>query len=304
MNMRARALLIVLWVAAPAFAVELKNDGFMAGSQVSYQAGFAAGESGAVALTSPFSSAKVTTVRFLFGGATTMQTVTLTVWEDASGTAPGAVIYSGDVVLTGNDSAMQEVDLSGENVTVSTAFRVGLTFQHAGLPSIAVDTDGLSGSNRNFIQAQGVGWLGAATLGLMGDFVIRAEVVDATDAGVDAGFDAGVDAGTVDAGTDAGLDAGFDAGVADSGVRDAGADAGTAACLSNAECGMGLYCDDATRRCTFDCRAAADCGGGMVCSSLGKCVGDGKPTGCGCTSLPGALAAMLAVVAIVRRRRR
>lgn len=286
-------------VSMPAAAIELKNDGF-AGGQVSFQAGFAIAESAAVKLDSPFATGQVTAVHLLFGGATTTQTVTLTLWEDAAGTAPGTVIFSGDFQITGSDTAMQQLDLSALGVQVGSAFRVGVTFQHAGLPSVAVDTDGLSGSN--YVQANMVGWVGASTVGLTGDFIIRAEVISTVDAGV---ADAGVDAGAVDAGAvDAGMVA--DAGASDAGVADAGgpvADAGVGGCATNAECASGSYCDSAVHRCTFDCRQASDCGAAMVCSSLGKCVGDGKPSGCGCSSIPGAVMALLGLLSLRRRRR-
>lgn len=326
------SLVGVILLALPAAAVELKNDSFTPGSQVSFQSGFVSGESGAVKLTAPFSSGRVTAVRLLFGGAATLQTATITIWDDAPGTDPGAVLYSGDWQFSGSD-LMQEIDLSAESVQVSSTFRVGLTFQHTGRPSLATDSDGVSGGNYVHAQfPQGLAWSGAATVGLTGDFVIRAEVVDTTDAGADAGddagvLDAGVDAGVLDAGVDAGvLDAGVDAGVLDAGVDagaddagspdagglDGGTDAGmvdagammTVGCLSNTECALGQYCDPAVQRCTFDCIEASDCGGGMVCSKLGKCVGDGKPQGCGCTSIPGAMVAAVALLAVLRRRRR
>lgn len=304
------AVAVLAW-ATNAAAVELKNDSFIAGASVAYQAGFVSGEAGATKLTSPYANGKVQAIRLLFGGATSMQTVTLTIFEDSAGTSPGAVIYTGDFSITGANDTMQELDLSTENVSVGTAFRVAITFQHAGAPSIATDTDGLN-ANLNFLLLQGTGWVGASTVGLSGDWVIRAVVEDNTpDAGVDAGLpDAGLpdagepdagstDAGTVDAGgsADAGVDAGFDAG--------SGSDAGPSSgmCTANTDCAVGNYCDLTTRRCTFDCRAAADCGSNMTCSSLGKCVGDSKPTGCGCTSLEWAAAAA-AVVLLARRRRR
>ena len=67
----------------------------------------------------------------------------LTVWDDTGGTSlPGAMIFEGDFELVGSNTAMHELGLAGENVFVPAQFRVGIEFQHKGLPSIARDADG------------------------------------------------------------------------------------------------------------------------------------------------------------------
>lgn len=196
---------------SPAFAQEtlLQNDGFVDGQSAGFQGGFVAGESGSVRLvpSGPFPVA-LTRVLLLFGGSGATQTVTLRIWDDGAGTAaPGTELYSGDFQLTGSDTALQELDLSTAGVQVSGPFRVGIEFQHSGLPSIARDGDGINAA-RNFIFAQGLGWFDAAALGVTGDWIIRAGVQpvgggggggevrnDGFEPGQSAGFQAGFVAG-------------------------------------------------------------------------------------------------------------
>jgi hypothetical protein len=174
------ALALVLLVGVlPATAAEtmLQNDSFVAGQSAGFQGGFTAGEMGAVRLvpTGPF-PLNVTRVQLLFGGATTTQVVTLHIWDDSAGAAaPGIELYANDYTLTGADTALQEIDLTGAGVQVSGAFRVGIEFQHSGTPSIARDNDGIA-AGRNFVNAVGLGWLDSAALGLTGDWIIRAGV--------------------------------------------------------------------------------------------------------------------------------
>ena len=176
-------LLLVCLVPGAARSQEtiLQNDSFAAGQSAGFQSGLVAGEAGAVRLTPPGPfPMTVTGVQFLFGGATGTRTVTLRIWNDSAGTAaPGAEIYSGDFQVTATDNALQEIDLSGSGVQVSGVFRVGIEFQHAGAPSIAGDTKGFITAGRNFIDGMGLGWVDAATLGVTGDWIIRA-VVGAT----------------------------------------------------------------------------------------------------------------------------
>ena len=56
---------------------------------------------------------------------------------------------------------------------MSGPFRVGLEFTHAGLPSVARDDDGIV-PDRNFIDESTLGWVESSTLGLTGDWIIRA----------------------------------------------------------------------------------------------------------------------------------
>lgn len=292
----AASLLVWLASVAPAHAqLILRNDGFTGSGQVGVQSGFVAGEIGASRFVAPSAGRTLQEVVLYFGGATTQQTITLHVWDDSASTAaPGAELFSGDFQLTGSDSALSSIDLNGMNVVVPQQFRVGIGFQHAGVPSIARDIDGIM-ANRNFILAQGLGWLPSQTLGLTGDWIIRATVSDS--------------GGSIDAGVDApsgGPDASTGGPDASTGGPDAG---GGGDCQGNGDCPIGQYCDTALHVCTFDCRADSDCGTDE-CNSLGQCVaGDGNGAG-GCCStgtgggMAGALGLGGAVALLLTRRRR
>ncbi|HEX2878009.1 MAG TPA: hypothetical protein VHO25_00595 [Polyangiaceae bacterium] len=197
-----RALVVfslVMLGGSPAWAeVELKSDGFVSGQPVGFQSGFAIGDVGAVRFHPPSPGREVTRVQFMFGGAATQQTITLRIWNDVGTNAPGAPLFSGDFVVTGSNSSMHELDLSGENIVVSGDFRVGIEFQHAGAPAIARDYDGNISVANNFIFSNG-SWARSGERGVAGDWIIRAFVGDET-----VPFDAG--SGLTDAGADAGVD--------------------------------------------------------------------------------------------------
>jgi hypothetical protein len=179
----AAALLVTLaTTAVTAQETVLQNDSFISGQPAGFQAGFAAGEIAASRfLPSGSPSYIVKRIQLLFGGATTSQAITLRIWNDAaSTTVPGAELFSGDFLLTGSNTALQEIDLVSSNVIVAGQFRVGIEFQHDGLPSVAKDADGTIQATKNFIFAQALGWTQSNLLGLNGDWVIRAVVGSAT----------------------------------------------------------------------------------------------------------------------------
>lgn len=175
-------------LALPAFAQEttLQNDGFVDGQSVGFQAGFVADEIAASRFlptgTGPW---KLKRVQFLLGGSSSTVTVTLRVYTDAAGTTnPGTEIFSGDFQVTGSDVALQEVDLTANNVNVTGQFRVGIEFQHSGFPSVARDGDGTITASRNFIYTPSVpGWFQSSLFGLTGDWVIRAVVEPSSSGG-------------------------------------------------------------------------------------------------------------------------
>ena len=286
--MRASSALVVaaLALALPGIAhaqVEVRNDGFDSGESAGFQAGFVSGEIAAVRLTPTEPGAQVLAVRLLFGGATATRTVTVHVWDDSAGTtAPGAELYSGDFEMTGSNEAMQEIDLSAENILVPGDFRVGIEFQADGLPAVARDDDGTIAATRNFILADGLGWYQSQSLGLTGDWVIRAMVTPSGNPAPDAG----------------------------PGGPEPDAGVGGGECQGNGDCIEGEYCDTDVGECTFDCREDLDCGADMACNSLGQCVAaaDGEGGGC-CDAGGGApplgaigLAALVAALATRRRR--
>jgi hypothetical protein len=128
-------------------------------------------------------------VRFLFGGggSTDPKVVTLHVWDDAALTdVPGAELYSAEVALTPDDQALQVVDLSGEALEVTGPYRVGVEFQHAATPSVAIDEDGRTPS-RNFVDVGGGGWSESSAAG---DYVLRTTLVP--EPGIGLMFAAGV----------------------------------------------------------------------------------------------------------------
>jgi hypothetical protein len=157
----------------------LSNDGWLSGQAVAFQGGFAAGETAAVRLVPPGPCpCRLDRVQFLFGGSGATHDVTLRVWDDAPGTlAPGALLYSTTISLTGSDEFLQEVDLSPVGLMVGGPIRIGLEFSHAGLPSVARDDDGIHPGS-NFVDETSLGWVDSQSLGLTGDWIVRA-VLDA-----------------------------------------------------------------------------------------------------------------------------
>lgn len=260
--------LLVGAIASEARAdVELKNDGFVSGAQATFQTGFVTGEAGAVRFVAPGADRRLVKLQLLFGGATTMQDLTIKVFDDTPGTdAPGAELFAADFTLTGADNAMQELDLTSGNIYVPAQFRIAVFFQHSGAPAIASDADGNIAADRNYLFSGT--WKRSSALGLTGDWVIRAFVSDPA-------------------------------------TPDAGPGAGTF-CDTNAECGGRRYCDVPHHACTFDCQDDTDCApGGGTCNDLGQCEGGGKDDG-GCQTTSGALGgmllAMVGLLAALRRR--
>jgi len=175
---------LAIAATTPALAQEtiLKNDGFVDGQAVGFQGGFITGEIGASRLvptgTGPWT---VNRVQLLFGGAIGIQTITLHIWADGAGTTnPGTELFLGDYQLVASNEALQEIDLILEEIQVTGPFRVGIEFQHDGLPSIARDGDGTINASRNFILASGFGWVQSSLFGLTGDWIIRAGVTPVT----------------------------------------------------------------------------------------------------------------------------
>src|SRR5688572_9990965 len=264
---------IVLTASAAHAQVTLQNDGFTDGAQVGFQAGFAAGEVGASRFVAPEAGRRLNTVQLLYGGAAGTRTVTLRVWDDTAGTAaPGAELFSGDFDVTASNEAIQEFDLTANNVIVTAQFRVGIEFQNGGLPSIARDDDDTITASRNYIKIDSGMWFTSQALGLTGDWIIRAVIEDAASPVPDAapGGDAS-GPGTPDAAPGPGAD-----------------------CDGNSDCPVGEYCDTANGACTFDCREDSDCGDN-TCNSLGQCVEGGGGGGC-CSTDGGGSAGQAAVL--------
>lgn len=154
----------------------LQNDDFTPGGSVTFSSGFAAGEAAAVRLGPQPAAFTIRTVRFLFGGATTAHTVTLTIYQDPGNNDPGTPLYTGDYLVTGSDAAFQEIDLSGEHVAVAanTTVRIALFVPHTGVPGIGYDAARTAA--RNLLYVIPGGWVTAESLMIGGDFVIRAVI--------------------------------------------------------------------------------------------------------------------------------
>ena len=268
--LRSMIIGCALLVASTARAdVELKNDGFVSGGQATFQTGFVVGEAGAVRFVAPAAGRQLKKIQLLFGGATTMQNLTIKVFDDTAGQdTPGAELFMSDFALTGADNAMQELDLTSANLYVPQQFRVALYFQHAGAPTIASDGDSTIAADKNYIFAGT--WKRSSALGLTGDWVIRAFVSDA---------------GT---------------------APDAGPGTGTF-CDTNADCTGRRYCDVDHHACIFDCQDNTDCPNGGQCSAIGQCEGGGSGGDGGCQTtngtLGGLLLAMAGLLVALRRRR-
>lgn len=265
--------------------VTLQNDNFQSGGLAGFEAGFGSGDIGASRFVAPDVGRQLLKIQLVFGpddmsNPPTHYPMTLKVYDDTGGTVvPGTELYSMDYQLVASSSALQEIDLSADNVIVPLQFRVGLVFQHAGSPGLARDTDGTITTGRNFIyDVPTASWYDSQTLMLKGDWIIRAVVSGTTTGGGDAGVTMTPDASTVGA-----------------------------TCTGNAQCSVGEYCDTSTHACTFDCRTSADCGGG-TCNSLGMCVGGTKSSGGGCCEAgrggEGGIVLGLGVLGLIVRRRR
>lgn len=183
--------LVAVWCSNAAFAAEetLQNDGFTTGAPVNFQAGFVAGEIAAARFV-PQSNCPclVTRLTLLFGGGNVTRDMGLRIWDDPAGvTLPGVELFSGTVTMTGSNVNIQEIDLSLAPVLVQGPFRVGLEFGHSGLPSVASDLDGSIDAGANFILADigALFWFQSSTLGVSGDWIIRATIDSFADADAD-----------------------------------------------------------------------------------------------------------------------
>ena len=285
----------VAWLIVPAAhaETELKNDGFDSGESVGVESGFVQGE----IVASRFQvagGAHLLKVRIFFGGGTATKTMTLKVWDDtAGGAAPGPMLFEGDFDIAGANDVLHDLDVSGDNVFVPAQFRVGLEFNHRGLPSLARDDDGSISANNNFMfTIPPSAWSRSVDNLLTGDWIIRAVVADGGGS-PDAGVTPDASTGSPDASS-------------------GGPDAGSGnVCTGNGDCEIGEYCDLDVHTCTFDCRHDSDCPSDGECNSLGQCIGaDGGGGGCCETGTSGGAGALGAIglaglvgLVVVRRRR-
>lgn len=188
----ARVLLGVGFCAASRFGfaaeVTVKNDSLQGGDQGNMQLGFVAGERAAAWLTSPCNGDVVAVQVFwrsLFGGEPQSLEDSITIYDAGVFPAPGAVRATilGPVMT---DGVINEFRFLNDpptiplNVPVETddTFIVAFEFLENPPPlgpTVVTDVGGISPS-RNAIFAVPGGWLSASSVGITGDFVIRAVI--------------------------------------------------------------------------------------------------------------------------------
>ena len=164
---------------ASAEEVTYQNDGWVENIAAGFQGGFVSGEIGAAVFVPEATDypVQLTKVRFLFGGGDegSMREVGIKVWKDTGGDSPGELLMDETVQITSSTNSFNEVDLSSAGISITEgSIRVGVAFMHDGFPGVARDDDpGADFPNRNFIFAQGIGWVKSNLLGVNGDWVIR-----------------------------------------------------------------------------------------------------------------------------------
>lgn len=189
----ALVLLSAAFSTASADEITLQNDSLTAGDTVAICPCFAAGEEAAVWLTSPCDGNIVAIQIFwksILGGAAQSLEDEIVVYQAGNFPNPGAIKDSlSGPVLT--DGGLNEYRFKDENQTIPISipvsageeFVVSLKFLNTNftdqtLPSIVSDTDSCQGG-KNTVKVNGTAWTNACSLGVTGDWVIRA-VVDCT----------------------------------------------------------------------------------------------------------------------------
>lgn len=157
-------------------AVILQNDSYIPGGLAGFSEGFLLGEMSASRFTPPGTGPVwIRSIVLLFGGSDMPETIYLHIWDDDEGyTTPGTQLYSGQFVLTTNDSALQEIDLISDYLLVDGTFRVGIEYTWNGFPTTGFDMDGIV-QDVNFVYV-GSMWYEASMMLIPGDWIIRAVV--------------------------------------------------------------------------------------------------------------------------------
>lgn len=186
----ASLLASVCSTSAIADEVTVKNDSLVNGDTVAICPCFTAGEEAAVWLTSPCDGDIVAIQIFwksILGGAALSIEDSVIVYQGGSFPNPGSIKDSFDgPVLT--DGGMNEYRYSDDNqvipisipVTAGEEFVVSLRFGNQNnlnqlLPSIVADTDSCQ-SGKNAVKVNGTTWTDSCSLGVSGDWVIRAVI--------------------------------------------------------------------------------------------------------------------------------
>ncbi|MDF1809505.1 MAG: GC-type dockerin domain-anchored protein [Phycisphaerales bacterium] len=189
----ALVMLGALCTSANADEVTLQNDDLDNGGTIAICPCFAAGEEAAVWLTSPCDGNIVAIQIFwrsFLGGAPQSLEESIIVYESGNFPNPGPIKDQLDgPVLT--DGGLNEYRYKDENQTIPISipvsegeeFVVSLKFLNSNftdqtLPSIVSDSAGCQ-NGKNTIKVNGSTWSNACSLGVSGDWVIRA-VIDCT----------------------------------------------------------------------------------------------------------------------------
>lgn len=175
--------------AAPAAEVVVKNDSLVDGGTVNVQAGFVANERAAAWLTSPCNG-NIVAVQIFWrsvGGSTPPSLEhSITIHGDGTFPVPGPVLAFLEAPLL-TDGFMNEFRYLDENNTVpilvpiNQGQRFVVSFQFANTPglggaSICTDTDGCQAQKNGLFAIPPGAWFNSCSLGVSGDFVIRAVV--------------------------------------------------------------------------------------------------------------------------------
>jgi hypothetical protein len=185
----ALALAIALAPDATAEEVIVRNDSVEDGSAVLIQAGFVAGEAASAWLTSPCEGRIVAVQVFwasLFGGEPPSVEESIAISADGVWPEPGPTLafLEGPVMSDGFLNEFRHLDeMMSEpiDIPVAAGERFVVTFTFANTPnpflgpSVVTDDDGCQ-TPMNGIFAIPGGWLNPCTLGVSGDFFIRAVV--------------------------------------------------------------------------------------------------------------------------------
>lgn len=186
-----RLLLALVSTALPSGAAEMtvKNDSVTDFSQVAVQAGFAASEQAAAWLTSPCNGNIVAVQVFwrsLLGGAPAAFGDSIRIYQAGTFPVPGTQLEVLVAPLL-NDGFLNEYRFLDENNTIplmvpvmeNQVFVVSFRFDSAPPltgPSVVTDIDGCQAGKNGLFAIPPSSWFSACSLGVSGDFVLRAVV--------------------------------------------------------------------------------------------------------------------------------
>lgn len=162
--------------------VNLQNDGYVEQGNRTFIGADTAGEEYAVTLGPVSSTFQVTFVTFLFGGTGQMvvqRNVILKIYKDNGSIIPDDLLYSGDYTFASSNTLLQQIDVRDESIIYEGGGSIRVSFEFVdgiSFPSFAQEYDGIYDPNRNWIKESGGLWKSNDSIGLDGNWVIRAIV--------------------------------------------------------------------------------------------------------------------------------